>query len=163
MHLIFGWGSSPDAAKQSKCQNAQMPKCQNVKMIQHLSADPSSQVGVLELQTLQNDLFFTFLTKSTHLKSKMCKHAHQKRKIAITRRSWHLQSSTFARRNSNYMPEKILIVPRLQKKQKHFFEEIFVDIFYIFGILGNVLGVGREGSDMTRRDAPSSRIVMSGT
>ena len=41
--------------------------------------------------------------------------------MTITRRSWHLQSSKIAPWNSFYMPEKMLIVPRLPKKQKHIF------------------------------------------
>ena len=51
----------------------------------------------------------------------------RKNKMAITRRSWHLHSSKFVPRNSNYMPEKILIVPRPPKKRKH-----ILDSFLIF-------------------------------
>ena len=54
----------------------------------------------------------------------MLKNDDKKRKMVVTRRSWHLQSSKFAPRNSNYMSEKILIVPRLPKRQKYVFEEI---------------------------------------
>ena len=44
-----------------------------------------------------------------------------------------------------YMPEKVLIIPRLPKRQKHFFGEIVLNVFYIFDILGILRYLGSAG------------------
>ena len=112
-----------------RCQNAknaEMSQCQNADMkdgptnLRKIPSKMDSANFLFLWNFKENKHFVKWITSSP----KMSNNDHEQRKIAITRRSWHLQSSNFPPQNSNYMLKNILIVPRLPKRQKHVFEDI---------------------------------------